>query len=347
MSDGATEITGLSISRTIQSGLGAAWHPNDDIYTLTGGSGFRQRVLVNDSVRESATGVELARVMSVSDTGVTIDRDIPGTLPGTLFFTRNTTPIDNWFGAGFIDTERVRLSNCRLSGTLNIRSGMFKVSDQEISAFDVSENLLTEYTVGGLSRIFSGNARRVTVSLSRNQFSVNTIREIINEIYDIDQLRIFNNCRVLLASNKLDANSRYVNYPQSELFPTTIRQNPDLVTNLFRNEQFNIFNDVTVTDQFGNTTIQRVIVGTITVSIPGLLVGTLYYKTRTDKIQSVNENPIAAKFKNLSGIRIDLGFNYTSPSTSPVVYDTVYSNLTTRNQSIIDAGYNPADLVNP
>jgi hypothetical protein len=347
ISDDATEITGLSMSNTIQSGLGAAWHPNDDIYTLTGGSGFRQRVLVNDSVRESATGVELARVMSVSDTSVTIDRDIPGTLPETLFFTRNTNPIDNWFGVGFINTERVKISNCRLSGTLNIRSGMYQVSDQEISALDLSENLLTGYTVGSLSLIFSGNARRVTVNLSRNRLSANAIRDIINEIYEIDQLRRFSNCRVLLASNKVDANSRYINYPQSELFPATVRQNPDLVTNLFRNEQLNIYSDVTVTDEFGNTTIDRVVVGTITVSVPGLLIGTEYYKTRTDKIQSVIENPIAARFKNLSGIRIDLGFNYTSPSTSPVVYDTVYSNLTTRNQSLIDAGYDPADLVNP
>jgi hypothetical protein len=224
---------------------------------------------------------------------------------------------------------------------------MYQVSDQEISALDLSENLLTGYTVGSLFLIFSGNARRVTVNLSRNRLSANTIRDIINEIYEIDQLRRFSNCRVLLASNKVDANSRYINYPQSELFPATVRQNPDLVTNLFRNEQLNIYNDVTVTDEFGNTTTDRVVVGTITVSVPGLLIGTEYYKTRTDKIQSVIENPIAARFKNLSGIRIDLGFNYTSPSTSPVVYDTVYSNLTTRNQSLIDAGYDPADLVNP
>lgn len=347
VSDPATQISGLSVSRTIQSGLGAAWHTDDDIYTLTGGSGFRQRILVNDSVRESATGIELARVISVSDTQIVIDQDISGTLPSTLFFTRNTTPIDGWFGSGFIDTERVRISNCRLSGSLNIRSGMFKVSDGEISALDLSENLLTGYTVGGLSRIFNGNALRITINLSRNQLAIDTIREIIDEIADIDQLRRFSNCRVLLASNKLDSSSRYVNYTQSELFPTTVRQDPDRITTLLRNEQFYLFENVVVTDQFGNQTTQRTIVGTTTVSIPGALVGSEYYKTRTDKVQSVVENPIAARFKNLSGIRIDLGFNYTSPSTLPVVYATVYSNLTARYQSILDAGYNPADLVNP
>lgn len=343
VSDAATQISGLSVSRTIQSGL----HPDDDIYALTGGTGLRQRVLVNDSVRGSAAGIELARVMSVSDTQIVVDRDIAGTLPSTLFFTRNTTPLDGWFGSGFIDTERVRMSNCRLSGSLTIRSGMFKVSDGEISALDLSENLLTGYTIGGLSLIFSGNSRRITINLSRNQLGIGTIHEIINEIADIDQLRLFNNCRVLLASNKLDSNSRYVNYPQSELFPTTIRQDPDRIITLLRNEQFYIFDNVTVTDEFGIQTTQRTIVGTTTVSIPGALVGFEYYKIRTDKVQSVVENPIAARFKNLSGIRIDPGFNYTSPSTLPVVYDTVYSDLTTRTQSILDAGYNPADLVNP
>ena len=347
VSDAATQIIGLSVSRVIQSSLGAAWHPDDNIYTLTGGSGFRQRVLVNDSVRGSATGIELARVMSVSDTEITIDQDIAGTLPGTLFFTRNTTPIDGWFGSGFIDTEQVRISNCRLSGSLTIRSEMFKVSDGVISSLDLSENLLTGYTVGSLSRIFNGNSRRITINLSRNQLAIDTIREIINEISEIDQLRRFNNCKVLLASNKLDSNSRYANYPQSELFPTTILQDPDRITTLLRNEQFYIFDSVTVTDEFGDTTTQRTIVGTTTISIPGALVGSEYYKTRTDKVQSVVENTIAVRFKNLSGIRIDLGFNYTSPSTLPVVYDTVYSNLTTRTQSILDADYNPSDLVNP
>lgn len=347
VSDAATQITGLSVSRTIQSGLGSAWHPDDDIYTLTGGTGFRQSVLINDSVRESATGIELARVMSVSDTGITINRDIAGTLPGTLFFTRNTTPIDSWFGSGFIDTERVRMSNCRLSGSLTIGSGMSKVFDGEIFALDLSENLLTGYTVGGLSRIFSGNSRRITINLSQNQLTINAIHGIIGEISDIDRLQKFSSCKVLLASNKLNSSSQYVNYSQSELFPTTIRQDPDRVTTLFRNEQFYIFKNVTVVDELGNLTTQRTIIGTTTISIPGALIGSEYYKTRTNKVQSVVESPIAVKFKNLLGISIDLGFIYISPSTLPVVYATVYSNLTTRTQSILDAGYSPSDLVNP
>jgi hypothetical protein len=104
---------------------------------------------------------------------------------------------------------------------------------------------------------------------------------------------------------------------------------------------------VTVTDEFGNSTTQRTIIGTTTISIPGGLIGSEYYKTKIDKIQSTSESSIATKFKNLSGIRIDLGFNYIPPRTSSVVYATQYSNLTTRYQSIIEAGYSPADLVTP
>lgn len=347
VSDAATTATGLTLSRTIQSGLGSAWHPDDNIYTLTGGTGLRQRVLVNDSVRASATAPELARVMSVQDGSIVIDRDITETLPGTLYFTRNTNPVDSWFGSGFIDTERVRLSNCRLSGTFTIGSGMSKISDGEISALDLSENLLTGYGAGSLTRVFSGNARRITINLSRNQLGVGTIHEIVNEIYDIDRLRRFTNCRILLGANKLDPNARYVNYTQSEVFPTTIRQDPDRTTTLFRNEQFYIYQDITTTDEDGNTTVQRVVTGTRTVSIPGALVGPEYYKTRVEKIQAVVENPVAVKFKNLVGIRIDLGFTYIAPNTTPAVYATEYANLTTRTQSIIDAGYDPADLVNP
>lgn len=345
--DGATQITGLTLNRIIQSALGSPWHPDDNVYTLTGSSGLRKRVLVNDSIRESATGIELSRVISVSDTSITIDRDIAGTLPGTLFFTRNTNPIGDWFESGFIDTQRVNISNCRLSGSLNIRSGMLKISDLEIFALDLSENLITDYVVGGLSLIFRGDSRRITINLSKNQLSVNTIRQIINEIYNIDQLRKFTNCRVLLAFNKIDINSKYVNYLQSELFPTVVSQGPDRVNSLFRNEQFYLFQDVTVTDEFGNSTTQRTIIGTTTISIPGGLIGSEYYKTKIDKIQSTSESSIATKFKNLSGIRIDLGFNYIPPRTSSVVYATQYSNLTTRYQSIIEAGYSPADLVTP
>lgn len=350
VTDAATQVSGLTLTRTIQSGLSpsSAWHLDDNIYTLTSATtGLKQKVLVNDSVRESADGPELAIVMSVSDTVVVIDRDIPGTLPGTLFFTRNTNPVDTWFESGFIDTEQIRLSNCRLSGTLTIRSGMSKLSDSKILALDLSENLLTGCGLGSITQVFTGNPRRITINLSRNLLSVSAIQSVINEVYVIDQQRRFNNCRVLLSGNELDSSARYINYTQSQLFPTTIRQDPDRVTTLFRNEQFYVYQTITITDGFGETTTERVITGTRTVSIPGTLIGGDYYKTRIEKIQATVENPIAVKFKSLIGIRIDLGFNYIAPNTNPFVYAVEYGNPTTRYQSTIDAGYDPADLVNP
>jgi hypothetical protein len=116
---------------------------------------------------------------------------------------------------------------------------------------------------------------------------------------------------------------------------------------LSRNEIFKVFTETTITNPDGSETIQRVQTGTRTVNIPGALVNGIYYKTKTDNTQVTQENSVALRFKNLRGILIDLGFTYVSPSTIPVVTSTVYGSVTTRNQSIIDAGENPANLVNP
>jgi hypothetical protein len=336
-SDSSTSVSGLSMVRSTQT------DPDDNVYTLTGASNFKQLVQVNDVIRASEGGPDLARVLSVTNTTVTIDSDIPGLVPSPLYFVRRTINTSDWFGTGFSSLLVFRASNCKLSGTLNIRANLSNIRDDSYPALDLSANSISGYESGSLSQIFTGNSRRITIDLSRNSLSTEKIREIISEVSTLDASRRFSNCRVRLAFNKAGVE----NYTQSEVFPVTVSAASDVVTSLYRNELFKVYEERTLTDEEGNTTTVEVQVGTRTVSIPGSLVSGTYYKTRTDKRQIIEENPVAILFKNLRGILIDLGFTYRSPDTSPTIVSTEYSNSTTRYQSIIDAGYDPADLVNP
>jgi hypothetical protein len=330
--DPGTELSGLSISRSVTS------QPENSVYTLTGGSGLRQRVLVNDSVRASLTGPELARVVSVSATEITLSKDIPGTLPSPLFFTRNTVRIENWFRTGFSRIISWSSRNNRLSGTLDIKNGFGSSEDSSVPAVDLSRNLITGYVSGSLSKIFSGRARKITVDLSSNNLDLESIRKIIEEVVTLDNLRKFNNCVIRLSGNKLTSDNKYSNYSQSEVFPVTVTPGNDVVTSLFRNETFLSYRIVTVTDQNGNSTDLAEPSGSRTLTVPGQLVSGQYFKTKRDVVQGNSENPLASQFKSLRGITVNLGFVYRSPSTGNVIVSTTYEDLTTRNQSITDSG---------
>jgi hypothetical protein len=340
-SDPYTEITGLTIQRTIQN-TGNLWTEKDNLFRITGANNFNTRVLVNDSIRLSLNGPEVARVLSVSPSEIIIDRNIVGILPSSVYFYRNTVSITEWFSSGFLKMRDFRSSNNRLSGSINFRTAM-----SSLTTLDLSQNLIDGYVSGSMSRVFTGNNRSININLSFNSMSISSVRQIIEEISAIDSLRRFSNCTIRLGFNKIDLSGKYANYSQSEVFPVTISKGKNIVTSLFRNEQFYVYETSTSFDEEGNQTVNKTIVGTKTVPIPGILVSGVYYKTRTDETQIVSESPLAVSFKNLRGIRIDLGFNYISPSAQETIISTTYSNQTTRNQSIIDAGLNPADLVNP
>jgi hypothetical protein len=339
--DSPSEVTGLTIQRIVQT-PGSAWSESDNIYTLNGGTNLHTQVLVNDLVRLSSNGAEVARVISVTPSQIVIDRNIPGTLPSTLYFSRNTNDASNWFSLGFSQTVTFRAKNCRLSGPLNIRPGLSR-----ITFLDLSENCISGYESGSLSKVFTGNTRNITVSLASNNLPVESIRTIISEVVAIDSVRRFRNCTVRVGFNKLDANNKYINYDQDEIFPTEIRKGSDIVTSLFRQEEFYVYESVTSFDENGEQTITRTIVGTQFISIPGALVEDEYYKTRVNETQVTVESQLAVSFKNLFGVRVDLGFNYVSPTSTPVTTNTSYTDLTTRYQSITEAGYDPQDLVNP
>jgi hypothetical protein len=334
--DPATELTGLSITRKIPTqGL---LDLKDSEYVLSGGSGFRQRVLVNDSVRLEELGVEVARVLSVNNTEIIIDRDIPGTLPSTVYFTRNNVSINGWFRRGFSELKEFRCANNRLSGTLDIRSGFTLLTDSSLPALDLSRNFLSGYEQGTLSKIFSGNNRKITINLFGNNFSIDTIRTIITEVIEIENLRRFTNCVIRLDGNKLTAGNKYSQYTQQEIFPVIVSPGNDIVTLLNRSETFNSYRLVKVTNEFGEVSEFAEPVGTRTLSMPGALISGNYFKTKRDKTQEIAENTLAARFKTLRGVRVLLGFAYVSPTTGTSVVSTSYEDQTTRFQSVTDSG---------
>lgn len=316
----------------------------DDIYYLDGASDLTKRVLVNDSVRSSANGSELARVISVSTTRIYLDKDIPGTSAITLYFKRNTQPIDNWFQFGFGDIRRFRAPNCRLSGSINIKAGFSKLGDSgsEI-ALDLSSNCLTGYTEGW-DRIFSGGNRKISINLSYNNFSIDVIRGMLDKLLDIEAERTFTNVRIDLNNTKLNDSNTYSNWTQEELFPTSIVPVSGQTINLTRTERVKTYRTETIVNEDGTETTQTIETGSKNVTVPGKEVSGVYYKTQTNGRQQIVENTLGAKLNSIRAWKINLGFTYQAPNTSPTVTNSAYSNVTTREASLGELGYTLADL---
>lgn len=332
-----SSVAGITPGRQINS--------DDAIYFMTGVSDFDRSVLVNDSIHSSTSGDELARVVSVESSIIYLDRDIPGTSAGTYYFKRHTQSIDNWFQAGFIDITRIRLSGCRLSGSINIRSGFSNITDDAYPCFDLSNNCLTGYTAG-FDKIFSGNNRKMTLDLSYNNFSISTVRDMLSNLLDIESLKKFTNVEIRLNNTKLSSSDTYINYTQEDLFPTVIQAASNQVTSLKRTEKVKIYSEVTTTDENGVETTNIVVTGSKDISVPGGYVPSLggYYKTQTNGRQRIVENQLGIKLKKNTYWRFNLGFTYVSPNTSPTVTSISYSNPTTREASLAELGYTLADL---
>lgn len=318
---------------------------DDAIYFMTGATDFDRKVLVNDSVHSSTTGAELARVVSVESNTIYLDRDIPGSSAETYFFKRNTQSINTWFQNGFTNLLRLRLHGCRLSGSINIRSGFGKIVDDNYPALDLSNNCLTGYTAG-FNRIFSGSNRKITIDLSYNNFTTSVVRSMLNELLDIEAQRVFTNVEIRLNNTKLSTSDTYINYSQEELFPTAIQSASNQTISLTRTERVKIYSEVTTTDANGITTTTKIVTGSKNITVPGAFIPSLngYYKTQTNGRQQIVENSLGIKLKGNRNWRILLGFTYQSPDTSPTVTGTTYSNPTTREASLAELGYTLADL---
>lgn len=329
--DPATTVSGLSVSAITPSSS------SDTIYKLTGGSDMKKKVQVNDEIQVVSGGPVVAKVLSVKDTEVIISNDITSSF-SSLVFSRKTVDISGWFATGFVQLKQFRAKNCKLSGKLNISSGFNKVVDTSYSAVDLSTNIISEYETGSLSKIFSGNTRKITIDLSNNNLPPLEIAKIIEEVSNLNATTNFNNCLVKLAGNKLSTAGIYSNYTQQEIFPTGIASGPDILTSLNRIEQFSVYEEIEVADDFGNITTTYTQVSTQNRQVPGAFVSGGYYKTKRDTTQVTTESELAVKFKNLNKIKIDLGFTYTSPSSGTSIVSTSYENETTRNGSITESG---------
>lgn len=332
-----SSVSGITPGRQINT--------DDEIYFMTGITDFDRKVLVNDSVHSSTTGTELARVISVETNRIYLDRDIPGSSSGTYFFKRNTQSINNWFQAGFTSLLRLRLRGCRLSGSINIRSGFNKITDDNYLCLDLSNNCLTGYTAG-FDKIFSGSNRKMTIDLSYNNFDVSVIRKMLDELLRIEAQRKFTNVEIRLNNTKLSTSNTYINYTQDELFPVTIQTASNQTVSLTRTERVKIYSEVATTDENGEITTTKVVTGSKNITVPGAFISSLngYYKTQTNGRQQIIENELGTRLRSNRNWRILLGFTYQSPNTSPTVTGTTYSNPTTREASLAELGYTLADL---
>ena len=346
-SDSITTVASLTPGRATN---GTA--PNiDEIFYLNGSSDLRRKILVNDSVRSSATGTELARVISVDNSRIYLDRDIAGSSAATFFFKRNTVDISNWFQNGFNDLLRFRSANCRLSGSINIRAGFGKIADSgDQVALDLSNNFITGYTQG-FDRIFSGTNRKITIYLSYNNFSIPVLRGMLDELLDEEKKLTFTNVRIDLNNTKFSASSRtYTSYTQEEIFPTSIIAASGQTISLTRTERVKTYRTETIVNEDGTETTQTIQTGTKTITVPGKEITGVagvtdgYYKTQTNGRQQIVENTLGAKFNAVRRWNINLGFTYQAPNTTPTVTSSAYSDPTTRVASLAELGYTEADL---
>jgi hypothetical protein len=341
-SDAITIVASLTPGRVTN---GTA--PNiDEIFYLNGSSDLRGKVLVNDSVRSSATGSELARVISVDDTRLYLDRDIPGSSAATFYFKRNTVDITNWFQTGFTDLNRFRAANCRLSGSINILAGFSKIADSSSEvALDLSNNFITGYT-GGFDRIFSGTNRKITLYLSYNNFSYGVLRDMLDKLLDEEAKLTFTNVRIDLNNTKFDTSSRtYTSYTQEEIFPTSINAAAAQTISLTRTERVNTYNIVTNVAEDGTTSQVATQTGTKIITVKGKYISGItgvtdgYYRTKTNGRQQIVEDTLGAKFNSLRRWNINLGFTYQTPDTTPTVTSSVYSDPITEAASLANEGY--------
>ena len=348
--DGSSRVSGLTPNRETN---GSADN-KDDVYWLSGsGTNYRTKVLVNDYVRASGTTTNLARVVNVDTDKIYIDADIPGSSATTFIFKRDTVDITNWFQSGFRDIKRLRMSNCRLSGSINIDAGFSSVVDGSSSekAIDLSSNNITDYTQG-FDKIFTGSNRKITITLSNNNFSVSVIRKMIEELLNIEAQNIFTNVRVDLNNTNLNLITRsHSSYSQDDLFSNTIEAISGQTISLTRTETVKVFNQVTTVNEDGSETTSTVQTGTKNITVPGKLITGIsgvadgYYQTQTNGRQQVVEDSLGVRFNASRRWNINLGFTYSPPSTTPTVTSSAFSNPTTRTASLAALGYSPTDAI--
>ena len=288
---------------------------DDEFYYLSNVTYLKRKVLVNDKIE---IGGKTATVISVYDDRVYVDKDLALPSSGnTVTFERATKDISGWFQEGFNALKYFRAGNCRLSGTLNIRTNLYLKNESSNPALELSTNNIKEVTESTWEKIFSGGNRALTVNLSKNNLSVNEIRAGIRALYDIAGTTGWSRGRVILSGNK-KVNGRYQSWSQNELFPVGPKNLSDQEISLTRREEIKVYKTVTTVDENGNETTSRVQEGTKFVVVPGELTSGEYYGKKTLSRTSSSENELGLKFRKMR-LRIDLGFTYNVPPSGATV----------------------------
>lgn len=366
-SDPPSKVDGLTPGKDIFSHLEGQWIDRDDIYYLTGTS-LTRKVLSGDKIRLSNSSGDdvIANVFDVTSTRIVVDADLTSYTNSTYYFYRSTQPIDTWFSKGFDDLTRLTLSNCRLSGTIDIRSGFGKLKDGDYSCLDLSQNVLSGYTAG-LTRVFTGASRKITIDFSSNNFSTGVIRTMLQELITIDKLKKYTSVTVRLNNCKLTSSNKYTEYTQEEIFPTSIEPAPSQNTSLFRNEVIKIYRDVPSLDEngqprldgSGNPITVKTQTGTKTVSVKGSYIASksngIAYNTADGSApvwaslsngrQRIVESTLGVAYKTMTYFKVNLGFTYKAPNTTPTTTNSEYGGQSTRRSTIEQAGYSWSDVV--
>ena len=244
------------------------------------------------------------------------------------------------------------MSNCRLSGSINIDAGFGSIVDGGSSekALDLSSNNITGY-IQGFDKIFKGSNRKMTITLSNNNFSVAVIRKMLEELLDIQALGTFTSVRIDLNNTNLNLTTRsHSSYSQDQIFTNTIEAISGQTISLTRTERVKVFSQVTTVNEDGSETTSRVQTGTKNITVPGKLITGIsgvadgYYQTQVNSRQQVVEDALGIRFNSNKRWNINLGFTYSPPSTTPTVTSSAFSNSTTRAASLATLGYSLDDL---
>ena len=331
---GAGKIVSAQHTGNSVSGLtpGSVSNTDDEIYYIDG-TDLDRKVLVNDGVSLSSGGAEIARVISVEPTRIYLDSPVTG---NTFFFKRNTVDISNWFQQGsFNNLTTFRMSNCRLSGQLKITKNLpIKTGSDGTSAFDLSNNNISDVATGSFSRIFQGGVRSISIDLSKNDFSPDQIRNMLEELLDIDKEEKYVSVKVFIKQCK-KIKGIYEQHSAAEIFPTTTIALPDQEINLTRTETIKVYEIVIPIDEEGNELEPiKTQIGTKNIVVPGQEFttnlgsstpnGVGYYKTKTSGRTQERENSTGERFRRAKFFKIDLGVIYQAPSTSPEETSVVY-----------------------
>lgn len=221
--DGSIEETTPSVTWTSRNNNNTANAESEKLYqSNSGGFQIDSQVMVGDLVFSGST--EIARVTQIDRGNQFIYVNIPVSVSaGALKFRRNGQNIVSFFN-NHTGLGQVYLRNCKIIGTIPLFSNC-----RNLGYVYLDDNLLTIYQSGTLKNI-TGSAVGVNYTpplrrffLERNALSKQSIKNIINDVFDVAVYFRARNIRpnfiVGLLSTKYDSvNKQYQNWTRAEIF---------------------------------------------------------------------------------------------------------------------------------